>query len=56
MPLVHECSAAGCSTLTMGDYCLAHEQDGARPRRFLAVAAAAAALAGFAAALLARHV
>jgi hypothetical protein len=26
MPLVHECREPGCSTLTMGDRCLQHEQ------------------------------
>src|SRR6266702_4581815 len=26
MPLVHPCSEPGCSTLTIGDLCLEHEQ------------------------------
>jgi len=26
MPLVQPCDAPGCSTLTMGDLCLEHEQ------------------------------
>jgi hypothetical protein len=26
MPLVHPCSEPGCSTLTMGDLCLEHDQ------------------------------
>jgi hypothetical protein len=26
MPLVHPCSEPGCSTLTMGDRCLEHDQ------------------------------
>jgi len=26
MPVVHPCSEPGCSTLTMGDLCLEHEQ------------------------------
>jgi hypothetical protein len=25
MPIVHECAAAGCKVLTMGDFCLEHE-------------------------------
>lgn len=60
MPLVHACSSPGCSTLTMGSLCLEHEREarGGEPRRarLLAVAAAAAAVAGFAAAFAARHV
>jgi hypothetical protein len=56
VPLVHECTARGCSTLTMGSYCLAHEENEPRSRRLLAVAASAAAIAGFAAAFVARHV
>lgn len=57
MPLVHACSAPGCSTITMGRYCIEHEARPAgsieepRPRRF-AVAALAAAFAGLAAAAL----
>jgi len=60
VPLVHECKEAGCSTITMGERCLQHEQlarqqvtarIGAFSRRFRAPAialaiAAAAALAG----------
>jgi hypothetical protein len=57
MPLVHECQEPGCSTLTMGERCLQHEQlagkrvtarIGVVARRFrdpaiaLAIAAAAA--------------
>jgi len=62
MPLVHACSSPGCSTLTMGALCLEHERDASgheqepQRTRFLAVAAAAAAVAGFAAAFVARHV
>ena len=56
MPLVHECQDPACSTLTMGRYCLVHEHVEPQSRRSLAVAAAAAALAGFAAAFLSRHV
>jgi len=26
MPLVHACSWEGCNILTMGEYCLEHEQ------------------------------
>lgn len=60
MPLVHPCAEADCSTLTMGDRCLEHEQLARKrlaarvaglSRRFRAPAialgiAAAAALAG----------
>lgn len=53
MPVVHECSARGCSTLTMGRYCIEHEHPVLRPRR-LAAAVLAAAIAGAVAAFLAR--
>lgn len=57
MPLVQECSHAGCSTLTMGPYCIEHEPAAAGrpapPSRRLA-ALTGLALAGLAAALLAR--
>jgi hypothetical protein len=56
MPLVHPCSEPGCSTLTIGDLCLEHEQLAqerltkrivAFSRRFRALAVAAvAALVG----------
>ena len=60
MPLVHPCAEHGCTTLTMGERCLEHEQLAARRRRphmskvsrrfrapFVAVGiAAAAAFAG----------
>ena len=60
MPLVRPCAETGCSTLTMGNRCLEHEQLAAKrlrtrvgkvSRRFRAPAiavgiAAAAALAG----------
>jgi hypothetical protein len=60
MPLVRACSAPGCSTLTMGEFCVEHEQlantrfakrSAALFRRFRAPAlalaiAAAAAIAG----------
>lgn len=26
MPIVHSCQAPGCVVLTMGDYCIDHEQ------------------------------
>jgi hypothetical protein len=54
MPLVHECSEPGCETLTMGRLCIVHERETPRPIVRLATAAAAAVLAGFAAAFLAR--
>ncbi len=54
MPLVQECSAPGCTTLTMGRLCVEHEHPASRPKRSLVTAAAAAALAGFVAAFLAR--
>jgi hypothetical protein len=60
MPLIHECQEPGCSTLTMGERCLQHEQlagkrvaarIGSFSKRFKAPAialgiAAAAALVG----------
>jgi hypothetical protein len=60
MPLVRACSTPGCSTLTMGEFCVEHERLASRRfatrtaalfRRFRAPAlalaiAAAAALAG----------
>lgn len=27
MPLVHECSADNCKTLTMGQFCIEHEKN-----------------------------
>lgn len=57
VPLVHPCSEPGCATLTMGPRCLAHELTGDTPvgrSRRVASAALLAALAGFAAAFLAR--
>lgn len=57
MPIVSPCSAPGCSTLTIGEYCLAHEhppEAAQRPGRGVALAALAAALAGLVAAFLAR--
>jgi hypothetical protein len=54
MPLVHPCSEPGCSTLTIGDFCLEHEQLAqerlarrmvALSRRFRAPAAALAVAA-----------
>ena len=58
MPLVHECGRPGCTTLTMGTFCLAHEAPepvAGRPRpRPTALPFLAAALAGLAAAFLAR--
>ena len=50
MPLVHPCAEHGCTTLTMGERCLEHEQLAARrlrpriakvSRRFRAQAVAA---------------
>ena len=56
MPIVHPCSAAGCSTLTMGNLCLEHERVVvAEPsKRSVARAALIGVAAGLAAALLAR--
>ena len=58
MPLVHECTAPGCVTLTMGSLCLEHEAsapDAPRPRRRSVVRAAVlGAAAGLVAAFLAR--
>jgi hypothetical protein len=59
MPIVHPCSAAGCSTLTMGELCLEHELSaltgaGREGRGAVARAAAIGLVAGLAAALLAR--
>jgi hypothetical protein len=58
VPIVHECSAPGCVTLTMGLLCLEHEAVGDEPqqprRRSVARAAVLGAAAGLAAALLAR--
>jgi hypothetical protein len=54
MPLVHACSEPGCTTLTIGDLCLEHEQLArerlarrivALSRRFRAPAAALAVAA-----------
>jgi len=28
MPMIRECEAVGCSTLTMGTLCLEHEREG----------------------------
>jgi hypothetical protein len=56
VPIVHECARQGCETLTMGEFCLEHEQQGdmglrMRVRRMLprltrATALVAAAAAG----------
>jgi len=59
MPIVHACSATGCTTLTMGELCLEHEQVAATPaeapgRGSVARAALIGLAAGLAAALLAR--
>lgn len=58
MPLVHECGRPECSTLTMGRFCLAHERQEVAPlpprQRLAALPFLAAALAGVAAAFLAR--
>ena len=27
VPIIHECSEPGCNVLTMGDYCVEHEQE-----------------------------
>jgi hypothetical protein len=59
MPIVHPCSAAGCTTLTMGELCLEHEHVaattvGSQGRGSVARAAAIGLAAGLAAALLAR--
>ena len=57
MPIVHTCRHPGCPTLTMGDYCLAHETAArAVPLRRIGVAQLAlfGAAAGMLAALLAR--
>jgi hypothetical protein len=59
MPIVHACSAAGCTTLTMGELCLEHEHlaaahAGSQGRGSVARAAAIGLAAGLAAALLAR--
>lgn len=59
MPIVHPCSAAGCTTLTMGELCLEHEHVAAAPaeaaaRGSVARAALIGLAAGLAAALLAR--
>lgn len=43
MPLVHECAEEGCSVLTMGLYCLEHEQ--AADRSFNAALLDAASVA-----------
>jgi hypothetical protein len=57
MPMVHPCSAPGCSTLTMGALCLEHEFAPALDssgRGSVARAALIGLAAGLAAALLAR--
>jgi hypothetical protein len=59
MPIVHPCSAAGCTTLTMGELCLEHEHVAAtqvesQGRGSVARAALIGLAAGLAAALLAR--
>jgi hypothetical protein len=58
MPIVHPCSAAECNTLTMGPYCLEHEQPAADApptrSRSVALAALVGATAGIAAAFVAR--
>ena len=57
MPIVHPCTAAGCSTLTMGGLCLEHEQAAAlepAPKRTVVRAALIGVAAGVAAGLLAR--
>lgn len=56
MPLVQQCSHAGCSTLTMGAYCIEHESaaDAPAPPSRRVAALAGLVVAGLAAALLAR--
>ena len=53
MPLVHECTRPGCSTLTMGSLCLEHEAP-AEPEERRGVPFVALALAGLVAGFLAR--
>ena len=55
VPIVHPCTRSGCETLTMGEVCLEHEQQGGaglwvRRRRLLPRLATASALVAAAAA------
>jgi hypothetical protein len=54
MPIVHPCTRSGCETLTMGEFCLEHEQQSevslrVRGRRLLPHLATAGALVAAAA-------